>query len=187
MRVWIAPKEEKNSILIDGKELNIAELIRNGENEKTEFKSSLCWDYGKNNKSKEVEVSVAKSVAAFLNSKGGFLLIGVRDDKKVLGLEKDLSVLKNPTTDAFELHFTNIINKYLGAEIRPCVTMRFWENDGKKVSIVIIPNKGPREVYVTIDGQPFFYVRSGNSSQPRCKTSRSIYKRKLEISNLSSH
>ena len=89
-------KKEENSILVDGTKLNVAELIRNGENEKVEFKSSLSYDYQKNNKSKEVELSVAKSVAAFLNSNGGFLFIGVKDDKTILGIEKDFSVLKKP-------------------------------------------------------------------------------------------
>lgn len=158
--------EEENSILVDGIKLNFRELIENGENEKVEFKSSLCYDYQKNNKSKDVELAIAKSVAAFLNSNGGYLLIGVKDDKKILGLEKDFSFLKRATTDSFELHFTNIVNKYLGAENRPCVTMRFAEIGEKIVSVVIIPKRSPREVYLTLEGQPFFYIRSGNSSQP---------------------
>jgi hypothetical protein len=158
--------EEEDSILPDGTKLNIAQLIENGENEKVEFKASLWYDYEKNNKNKDVELAVVKSVAAFLNSNGGYLLIGVKDDKTILGLEKDFSLLKKATTDSFELHFTNIVNKYLGAENRPCVTMRFAEIGGKIVSVVVIPKRGPRDVYLTLEGQPFFYIRSGNSSQP---------------------
>lgn len=158
--------KEENSILADGITLNVAELIGNGENEKVEFKSSLCYDYQKNNKNKDVEFAIAKSVAAFLNSNGGYLFIGVKDDKTILGLEKDFSLLNKATKDLFELHFTNIVNKYLGAENRPCVTMRFAEIGGKTVSVVIIPKRAPREVYLTLEGQPFFYIRSGNSSQP---------------------
>jgi predicted HTH transcriptional regulator len=101
-----------------------------------------------------------------LNSNGGYVLIGVKDDKTILGLKKDFSFLKKATTDSFELHFTNIVNKYLGTENRPCVTMRFAKIGGKIVSVVIIPKRSPREVYLTLEGQPFFYIRSGNSSQP---------------------
>jgi hypothetical protein len=162
----VSEKKEETSILADGTKLNIAELIRNGENEKVEFKSSLSYDYQKNNKSRDVELSVAKSVAAFLNSDGGYLFIGVKDNKTILGIEKDFSLLKKASKDAFELHFTNIVNKYIGAENRPCVTMRFAKIAGKTVSIVIVPKRGPREVYLTLEGQPFFYIRSGNSSQP---------------------
>jgi hypothetical protein len=162
----LSSEEKEDTILPDGTKLNVAELIENGENEKVEFKSSLCYDFQKNNKSKDVELAVVKSVAAFLNSNGGYLLIGVKDDKTILGLEKDFSLLKKATTDSFELHFTNIVNKYLGAENRPCVTMRFAEIGGKMVSVVVIPKRGPRDVYLTLEGQPFFYIRSGNSSQP---------------------
>lgn len=168
-------KKEENVVLADGIKLNVSELIENGENEKVEFKSSLCYDYKKNNKSKDVEFSVAKSVAAFLNSNGGYLFMGVKDNKTILGIEKDFSVLNKATEDAFELHFTNIINKYLGAENRPCVTMRFAEIDDKTISIVIIPKRGPREVYLTLEGQPFFFIRSGNSSQPLDVKQATIY------------
>jgi len=159
-------EEKEDTILPDGTKINVAELIENGENEKVEFKSSLCYDFQKNNKSQDVELAVAKSVAAFLNSNGGYLLIGVKDDKTILGLEEDFSMLKKATTDSFELHFTNIVNKYLGAENRPCVTMRFAEIGGKMVSVVVVPKRGPREAYLTFEGEPFFYIRSGNSSQP---------------------
>lgn len=159
-------KKEENSVSANGTKLNIDKLIRNGENEKIEFKSSLSYDYLKNNRSKDVELSVAKTVAAFLNSDGGYLFIGVKDNKTILGIEKDFSLLKKVSNDAFELHFTNITNKYLGAENRPYVTMRFAKIAGKTISIVIVPERGPREVYLTLEGQPFFYIRSGNSSQP---------------------
>lgn len=159
-------QKEENSISADGTKLNIAELIRNGENETVEFKSSLSYDYEKKNKSKDVELSVAKSVAAFLNSEGGYLLIGIKDNRTILGIEKDFSLLKRASNDAFELHFTNIVNRYIGAENRPCVTMRFAKIAGKTVSIVIVPKRSPREVYLTLEGQPSFYIRSGNSSQP---------------------
>ena len=44
--------------------------------------------------------------------------------------------------------------------------MRFAERDGKTIAIAVIPKKAPKEVYLTLDGKPFFYVRSGNSSRP---------------------
>jgi predicted HTH transcriptional regulator len=88
-------------------------------------------------------------VAAFLNSEGGFLLIGVKDDKTILGLDGDFSNVGKPTTekiitDAFQLHFGNIIENFLGAENGPRVTMRFAEKEGKTVAIAIIQKKAPR-------------------------------------------
>jgi hypothetical protein len=161
------PEEEDNNLLfVDGIRIDVDDLIEKGENEKTEFKSSLCWDFEKKCKNKIIEVAVAKAVASLLNSNGGFILIGVRDDKTLLGLEGDFGAINKPTTDAFELHFTTMIGNYLGAENRPYVTMRFTERKGKKIAIVVIPKKAPKEVFLTVDGEPSFYIRSGNSSRP---------------------
>jgi hypothetical protein len=130
---------------VDGIKIDIDELIKNGENEKIEFKSSLCWDIEKKNKNKAIEAIFAKSVAAFMNTEGGgYLLIGVKDDKTILGLENDYKVLiKNhigkSLQDAIHLHFGNIIDDYLGGENGPHVTMRFAEKNGKTIAIAVVP------------------------------------------------
>lgn len=161
------PEEEDNNLLfVDGKKIVVDSLIEKGENEKVEFKSSLCWDYEKKKKSKDIEVAVAKAVQSFLNSDGGFVLIGVRDDKTLLGLEADFGGINKPTTDAFELHFTTVIGNYLGAENAPYITMRFAERKGEKIAIVVIPKKAPKEVFLWVDGVPSFNIRLGNSSRP---------------------
>ena len=100
-----------------------------------------------------------------MNSDGGFVLIGVKDDKTLLGLDADFAVINKPTKDAFELHFTNVIGNYLGDENRPYVTMRFTEREGKKIAVVVVPKKAPKEVFLTVNGEPSFFIRSGNSSR----------------------
>ena len=44
--------------------------------------------------------------------------------------------------------------------------MRFADKEAKKIAIVIVPKKAPKEVYLTLDDEPYFYIRSGNSSRP---------------------
>lgn len=159
--------EKKNNILfVDGTIRDIDDLIEKGENEKVEFKSSLCWDYKEKRKNKIIEQAVVKAIASFLNSEGGILLIGVKDDKTLLGLEADFSAINKQTEDAFDLHFTSVIENYLGIENRPFAIMRFTERKGKQLAIVVIPKKAPKEVFLTVDGEPYFYIRSGNSSRP---------------------
>jgi hypothetical protein len=159
--------EEKNSNILfaDGMRVDTDELIEKGENENIEFKSSLCWDFDKKNKYWVPEMAVAKAVASFLNSDGGFLLIGVKDDKTLLGLEADFKAIKKSSEDAFDLHFTNVIGNYLGIENRRYVTIRFTEKQGKKIALVVIPKKAPTEVFLTVDHELYFYIRSGNSSR----------------------
>ena len=157
-----SPTLEENKKL----QVDVRQLIENGEDEKIEFKSSMCWDYDKGKRNKLMEFTIAKTVSAFMNSEGGYLLIGVGDDRQIFGLGKDFAVIKKPSTDAFGLHFTNIINNYLGKENRPYVKIRFEKLDGKNIAIVKVPNRSPNPVYVRREGKEEFYIRLGNSSHP---------------------
>lgn len=48
-----------------------------------------------------METVIAKTVAAFMNSGGGTLLIGVDDDGRLIGLGPDYATLKTPDADRF--------------------------------------------------------------------------------------
>ena len=72
-----------------GVPITLEELIAGGEGEELELKSSLRWDYVRGELNKNLENVMLKTVAALANGQGGTLLIGVRDDGKVLGLEHD--------------------------------------------------------------------------------------------------
>ena len=100
-----------------------------------------------------------------MNSQGGILIIGVDDDKNVLGLEKDLEQLRRHTLDSFELHFTNIINQYLGKIFRLSTKITFEKINEKDIVVVII-EKAKQPVYVKHGREKQFYIRSGNSCQP---------------------
>ena len=78
---------------------NILTLIKEGESDKVEFKSSLRYDYKNSNVNKSLEEVVVKTIAGFMNSDGGMLLIGVGDKGAILGLENDYFSLKNEDSD----------------------------------------------------------------------------------------
>ena len=61
---------------------NILELINNGENQTTEFKTSF-------------QKEVIESIVAFANTKGGKVFIGVSDDGTVVGVELKQESLQN--------------------------------------------------------------------------------------------
>ena len=68
-------------------ENNIQELLQNGEGRLVEFKSSLRFCLKTSKAEKYIEFAVIKNIAAFLNTNGGKIIIGVDDDGKILGLE----------------------------------------------------------------------------------------------------
>lgn len=144
--------------------LPIADLIKNGETETVEFKSSLVWDYKMKKSNKVMSMIVARTVSCFMNSDGGVILIGVDDNQKILGLKNDLAQLDGSLNN-FELHFTNMINTYLGKIHRPYVSVRFEKIDNKDIAIIHV-KKSPRPVYLKHEGKEDFFIRSGNSCQP---------------------
>ena len=87
----------------------IAALLAAGENAKVEFKSSARWDLRENKKNPVMEQVILKTVAAFLNSDGGTLLLGVSDDGSVLGLEHDYQTLKKQNADGYELFLGELV------------------------------------------------------------------------------
>ena len=62
-------------------------LIQTGETAKLEFKSTLRWNILADRIDKEIEHSVLKTIVAYMNSEGGTLLVGVKDDGDILGTE----------------------------------------------------------------------------------------------------
>ena len=66
-------------------------LIAQGESNTLEFKSTLRYCLRQKSPQKYVEHAVMKTIAAYLNSEGGVLLIGVDDNGIILGLENDFA------------------------------------------------------------------------------------------------
>ncbi len=148
----------------------INKLIRQGESERLEFKSSLRWDYRQELINKDLEAVILKSIAAFANAKGGILIIGIRDDLEVLGLEPDFKSLKKQDVDYFELHLRTLVNNQFGLQFASHnLLMQFPVIEGKTICVIQVSGS-ESPVYVKTkskQGKPEekFYVRTGNASQ----------------------
>lgn len=81
--------------------ITLEELIAEGEDDELEFKSYLRWDFKELATNKKLEEVVVKTVAAFANSQGVTLLIGVSDSGEILGLEGDYLSLCGANRDKF--------------------------------------------------------------------------------------
>lgn len=92
-------------------QISTKEIIEQGESDFVEFKSTLRWNLHSNRKDKAIENAALKTVAAFMNTKGGTLIVGVADDGNLLGLETD----KFANHDKLLLHLTKIVQDRIGA------------------------------------------------------------------------
>lgn len=150
-------------------EATVEELILAGESAELEFKQTFRWDVEKGQPNKKMEEAIAKAVAAFANSDGGTLLIGVHDTEGALGLEQDYPVTGGDR-DGFELSLTTSLQNQFGAAFKASkVKVSFPVAGGVQICRVDVARS---EALVPIevtgkDGQKSkkIYVRSGNSSQ----------------------
>jgi hypothetical protein len=135
-------------------------LIRQGESEKLEFKSTLRQNLATGKPGKEIELAALKTVAAFLNTDGGVLLVGVNDEGRILGLAPD-----NFENDDHALrHFTALLQQHLGLECAPYVDFKLRLMDEQQVLLVrCAPSPAP--VFLKAGKEEEFYIRVGPSSR----------------------
>ena len=152
----------------------IAEVATRGESDSLEFKSSARWNMRAGKRDDAMETVIAKTVAAFMNSGGGTLLIGVDDDGRLIGLGPDYATLKTPDADRFELWIRDLWGQRLGTNAAALPLLDFAEATDPQEGyerqevcrVTIPPALGP--VYLRGPkgkGEAELWVRVGNSTR----------------------
>lgn len=145
----------------------IEALIAAGEGKVVEFKSTGRRNLHTGDKDPKIEWAVTKTVAGFMNSHGGTLLVGVSDDGETVGIEEDFVHLKKSDTDGWQLWLTDLISTQLGVEVAAELDVQIVQLDGHSVArIVAGPASAP--VFANRPGggdAPAFMVRINNSTQ----------------------
>lgn len=154
------PSDLKNS-----EKRNLSDIlsakIENGEDFFSEFKSSI----GLNHEAKKDDFKkpVLKTIVAFLNSDGGKLIIGVNDNKEIIGIEKDITVLQKGI-DGYQQHIMNIVDSYIGSSLGVYLKISFPRLKGYTVAVISV-TKSPYPVYLKYNSSSEFYIRSGNTTR----------------------
>jgi len=163
--------------------ISIEKIFRMRESQTLEFKSSIWASYRddtgdlvtKANKNLKTEDSVIKTIAGFLNTEGGKLVIGIqeRPHLRIVGIEADLPYSgKEKSIESFQnslqelirnaTHSDTIVGTFVFIKIEPTQA-------GKKVCVIDVKQRHhDKWTWVdmkTIDGgkpaKEQFYVRSG--------------------------
>lgn len=138
---------------------SVAELIAGGETGAVEFKSTLRINLHTGQPDEKMHLSALKTIAGFLNAKGGTLLIGVADDGEVLGIGAD----GFPNEDKMGLHLVNLIKDRIGEVFLPYVHPHFEDQEGERV-LMIRCEPGPKAAFLKDGKEQRFFVRGGNST-----------------------
>jgi uncharacterized repeat protein (TIGR03833 family) len=167
----------------DQKEISeIKRLIEKGENFYSEFKLSLLWSQNyteediKKSRSYDVhyykqrasKIIIAKSIAAFLNSDGGNLILGVREKKEaeeteIIGVFDEFKKLKDSNKDGYKRMIVDeIIRPYFPAKIsnhlNQYLSINFIELEGKILCWIKI-KKSEGRVFLKINDKEIFMIR----------------------------
>ena len=133
--------------------------ISRGEGMTTEFKSTLRLNLHTGLKDPKMEHAVLKTLAAFLNSKGGTLFVGVDDAGHVIGLDQD----EFANEDKMMLHLDNLIKNQLGSAVYACIKTAFDGSNGKRF-LAVECNASSKPVFLKNSSGEEFYMRTGASS-----------------------
>ncbi|MDC1420246.1 ATP-binding protein [Euryarchaeota archaeon] len=167
-------------------------LLMGNESAKLEFKASLWAEYHgvtekpvEDQKSKKLELqdSVLKTVAAFLNTDGGTLLIGIKDkprdsgDKvaEVLGIDPDFKWLKKGKRDEegyshvlIELFNNSLTNDAANQYIKISFP-RFENKTICRIDVDPLPRILGQQCFANTQEGKKLFVRSGDSSIPQSR------------------
>lgn len=111
------------------------EAIKSGEGQTVEFKRTLLA--GQKPQSiiaKSMVFNIFKSIAAFLNTDGGKLIIGVDDEGNIIGLDEIGKQFKN--YDQMDLFFSASFNNYLQGHLRDYCKWKLETIDGKDIFVI---------------------------------------------------
>lgn len=162
--------EDDQSRLIARKTIDMGtkELLNEEESETLEFKSSLRHTSDKNIPRDVIEKEVVGGVAGLANANGGVMLVGVKDNKQVQGIEVDFGTFERGSRDAFEQHLTNLLFNRLGQENVDLYNVTYAEIDKKlvcRIDVQAAP-KGSTGVWLKQGNrEPEFYVRVNNTTR----------------------
>ena len=138
------------------------EIIAAGEGALLEFKSTLRMNLHTNKNDDAITHACLKTVAAFLNTDGGQLLIGVADDGSIVGIERD----GFQNQDKFQLHLWNTLKQAFGEAATMNVNTEVLAVNDKSICLVECKPSTEPVICKVKGGVEEFYIRTGPATTP---------------------
>ena len=139
-------------------EEDLAAMIDAGESDRVEFKSTLRMNTHTQEKDARIENAVVKTIAGFLNSRGGTLFIGVKDDGTA---HEVLDADGFDSEDRMNQHLAHIVNSRIGKKAWAAIQAEFKDVRGARV-LVVRCDRASSPVYVK---GGVFYIRTTTTTE----------------------
>lgn len=141
-------------------DVSLPELLSQPESNSVEFKSTLRTCLHTGDEDKRMETAVLKTIAAFLNTHGGTLVIGVSDDGTPIGIDAD----RFRSEDKMILHLENIIISRMGHLAMTFVHPHFDTFEEHRV-LSVRCTQSSEPIFVKEGSSELFYVRMAASTR----------------------
>jgi hypothetical protein len=139
------------------------DLIQKGEDQNVEFKATLNYCKKQQKEMDYIKLSIAKTIAAFLNTRDGYLFIGVNDNGEIEGLEDDYNQSKSENKkDSFRKTLSNIIRDFLGKHCNQNIKTKILTHNNKDFMVVEVTRSSfPVTLKdITSENKKKFFIRS---------------------------
>jgi hypothetical protein len=170
---------------------NLLDIIDSGERGVAEFKTSAFWSENPENYVDDnrfgwlgrdySKFKIARNIVSFLNSNGGNLIIGIKenpedDSLNIVGIESEFSKLSNHNKDGYRRKIVDeIINKMIYPKdvknhFSRYFAIDFYEVDGRLLSWIQVFKSEDVPFYVVLRDSPgggieeIFYIREDSAS-----------------------
>ena len=135
------------------------------ETQQVEFKKSARASLDNDAPERVINEGIVKTVAAFLNSKGGTLGIGISDDGDIIGLQPDLD-FKRQDLDGYQNWLTTLLIDKIGAgTVAAHVSFRIESVGPELVCLVDVTPSGSPVYAKTTKHDHGFFVRVNNTTR----------------------
>ena len=124
------------------------DLIILGESKTREFKPAIFYNYSKDGQGSGLPC--AKAICSFLNTDGGYLFIGVKNDGKIQGLVDDFSIIQTEDRkDGLLLELSKMVRKFFPPFVQNYISTDFPDISGKTILVITI-KPAERPIFMTI-------------------------------------
>ncbi|MDM8566473.1 putative DNA binding domain-containing protein [Candidatus Halobeggiatoa sp. HSG11] len=147
----------------------ITDIIQQGECDTIEFKQTYQYNPNPDSpkkKNDKLPFACLKTIAAFLNTNDGTLLIGVKDEGEIYGIEPDIEIAtKRHDKDGFVQTITNAINDNIGPVFTEKYVLIYFETVEEKEICVVKVTKSEKLAFLKKEQKNLFFVRTNNSTR----------------------
>ena len=155
--VYLEGRQAARSSPLD---LSSKAVITAGESDTVEFKAAMRMNRGRGRVDKRFELVILKTLAAFMNTEGGVLVIGVGDDRSPVGIAVD----GFDTEDKMNLHLRHLVSARMGPTTMAHAHTSFEDYQGVRIMVVRCDPAGEPIYLRGESGGDEFYIRAGPSS-----------------------